>query len=85
MRGADAIRPGVLISWVRMVLVRTRAWKVEASAPAARVRLWEITAQISHAESAVSLPEDRCVRAESSSGTSNHCYDSASICECIRS
>jgi hypothetical protein len=61
------------------------AWKVEASAPAARVRLWEITAQISHAESAVNLPEDRCVRAESSSGTSNHCYDSASICECIRS
>jgi hypothetical protein len=35
----------MLISWARMVPVRARAWNAEASAPAARVRLWEIAAQ----------------------------------------
>jgi hypothetical protein len=44
-----ASRAGVLINWVRMVPVRARAWKLEASAPAARVRLCAMAAQISQA------------------------------------
>jgi hypothetical protein len=35
----------MLISWARMVPVGARAWKREASAPAARVRLCAIAAQ----------------------------------------
>jgi hypothetical protein len=46
----------MLISWVRMVPVRARAWKVEASAPAARVRLCAIAAQTSQAALALKYP-----------------------------
>jgi hypothetical protein len=46
----------MLISWVRMVAVRARAWKVEASAPAARVRLCAIAAQTSQAAFALKCP-----------------------------
>jgi hypothetical protein len=49
-RRADlASRPGTVMSCARMVPVVARAWKVEASVPAARVRLNAIAAQTSQA------------------------------------
>lgn len=58
-----AIRAGVLISWVRMVAMRARACKREASAPVARVRLCVIAAQASQAALALKYPEGRCASA----------------------
>jgi hypothetical protein len=54
----------VLISWARMVPVRARAWNAEASAPAARVRLWEIAAQTSQAALALNTAEDPVLSGE---------------------
>jgi hypothetical protein len=44
------------MSWARMVAVRTRAWKVVARAPAARLRLCAMVAQVSQAALAVNFP-----------------------------
>ena len=53
-------RAGTLISWRRIVAVVALAWKREASAPAARVRLNAIAASTSQAPLAVNCPEGRC-------------------------
>lgn len=42
-RAERATRAGTLISWVRSVVHRARAWRVEASTPAARARLNAMT------------------------------------------
>jgi hypothetical protein len=57
-RRADRlIRAAMLINWARMVAVVALAWKVEASVPAARVRLNASAARTSQAEFAAKLPE----------------------------
>ena len=48
------------MSCVRIVPVVARAWKVEASAPAVRVRLNAIVAQTSQALLAQKCPDGRC-------------------------
>src|SRR3954462_4094435 len=58
-RAERANRTGTLISWARIVPVVALAWKAEASAPAARVRLNAIAASTSQAELAAKLPEGR--------------------------
>ena len=58
-RAERAIRAGTLISWARMVAVVALAWKAEARAPAARVRLNAIAAQTSQAPFAVNDPDGR--------------------------
>ena len=64
-RRADRVtRAARLINCRRRVAVVALAWKLEASAPAARVRLNAIAARTSQAEFAAKLPEGRCARAE---------------------
>jgi len=48
---------GTVMSWARMVLVVARAWKLEARAPAVRVRLKAMAAQTSHALLAQNCPD----------------------------
>src|SRR4051812_45598421 len=59
-RAERAIRAGMLISWARIVAVVALAWKVEARAPAARVRLNAIAANTVQAELAANRPEGMC-------------------------
>jgi hypothetical protein len=54
------MRAGTAISWARMVAVVALAWKVEARAPAARVRLKATAASTVQAELAVNRPEGMC-------------------------
>src|SRR3954447_6886640 len=58
-RVVRARRAGTAISWARIVAVVALAWNVEASAPAARVRLNAIVARTSQAEFAAKDPEGR--------------------------
>ena len=55
-RAERVTRAATLISWGRMVAVVALAWKLEARAPAARVRLNAIAASTSQAELAAKLP-----------------------------
>jgi len=48
-----------------MVAPRAFAWNGPASVPAARVRLWQIAAQASHAALAGKCPEGRWARGPS--------------------
>src|SRR3982751_3393496 len=59
-RAERAIRAGTAISWARMVAVVALPWKVEARAPAARVRLNAIAANTVQAELAANRPEGMC-------------------------
>ena len=53
-------RAASVMSWERMVAVVARAWKLEARAPAARVRLKAIAVRTSQAELAANFPDGRC-------------------------
>src|SRR4051812_34229501 len=55
LRAEWASRAGTAISWVRMVAVVAFAWKTEARAPVARVRLNAIAASTSQAEFAANF------------------------------
>ena len=54
------MRAGTAMRWVRIVAVVARGWNLEASVPAARVRLNEIAARTSHAAFALIRPDGRC-------------------------
>ena len=56
-RAERASRPGTVMSWAWIVPVIALAWKVEASVPAARVRLNAIVAQTSQALLAQKRPD----------------------------
>ena len=63
-RRADrASRAGTLISWARIVPVVALAWKVEASVPAARVRLNAIAASTSQALAAIAASTSQALLA----------------------
>jgi len=55
-RAERASRAGTVMSWARMVPVVARAWKLEARAPAVRVRLKAMAAQTSQALLAQKCP-----------------------------
>src|SRR4051812_49131703 len=61
-RAERASRAGTVMSWARMVAVVAFAWKTDARAPVARVRLNAMVAQASQAAFAVNLPEGRWAR-----------------------
>ena len=58
-----ARRPGTAISCLRIVAVVALAWKTDAMAPVARVRLNAIAANTSQAELAEEDPDGNCARA----------------------
>jgi hypothetical protein len=56
-RPCRATRAATAMRWLRMVAPRALAWNAPASAPAARVRLWDMAAQVSQAALAGKDPE----------------------------
>jgi len=51
------MRAATVMRWLRMVAPRAFAWNVPASAPAARVRLWDMAAQVAQAAFAANEPD----------------------------
>jgi hypothetical protein len=58
-RPLRAMRAATAMSWLRRVAPRAFAWNGPASVPAARVRLWQMAAQVSHAALAGKCPDGR--------------------------
>jgi hypothetical protein len=56
------MRAATAINWPRMVAPRALAPEAPARQPAARVRLWQMAARVSHAAFAGKCPEGRCAR-----------------------
>ena len=64
LRAEWETRAGMLISFVRMVPVRALRSFPPARTPAARARLWAITAHANQAPLALNDPDGKCFRAE---------------------
>ena len=68
-----AMRAATAISWPRMVEPRAFAPDPPARQPAARVRLWQMAARVSHAAFAGKCPDGRCVEGLAVSGLRKLC------------